>query len=338
MSLSGLTSEWLAERWPLHPVREGFEDPSARPPGFVAGEVLAKPGSKSLRAKKAEALHLNLKGMIARHGIERVAFVTLTFADNVCDFREAQARFNSLASNLLKGMFREWIVAVHRGEERGRLHYHLIVATPDDIRTGFNFDAWRALLAHVHLFGRKNPRYRELASPVYASANPALRNIWKTFRDRAKGYGFGIVETYPVRSNADAVGRYVGSYVKTGADRRQLRDRGMRTIRYSLKEDYTRIRDVVWPDGPALVWRNGEAALCLMLGVDGREGLRHFYGKRWAWHMRDAIMLLGRWSDRASEAFYRAAADIAVQTEFDRKWSVALFCDAFRKWEEKQPR
>jgi hypothetical protein len=65
--------------------------------------------------------------------------------DNVCDFREGQRRLNSLATNLLRRLFREYVVAVHRRERRGRLHYHLVAVTKEDVRTGFDFEAWRRL-------------------------------------------------------------------------------------------------------------------------------------------------------------------------------------------------
>jgi hypothetical protein len=75
-------SEWLVERWPLNP-EQVVEARAVEAPALPPGEQTARPGSKSLRAKKAEALHRNLRELselIARHGIERVAFVTLTFA------------------------------------------------------------------------------------------------------------------------------------------------------------------------------------------------------------------------------------------------------------------
>lgn len=306
------------------------------PPGYVPGTEQSKPGSKSLRAKKAEALHRNMRLMIEKHGIERVAFCTLTFADHVCSYREGQRRYNSLASNLLKEVFGDYLCAVHRGEQRGRLHYHLAAVCHGDIRTGFDFDAWRVLLAHVHLFGRKNETYRELCKPVYASANPELRRIWKVFRDRAKDYGFGLVETFPVRSNSEAVARYVGSYVKTGADRRQVRDKGMRTIRYSFKGEYCRIRDVVWPDGPALTWRDGEAALSLLLGVHDRAGLRELLGNRWAWHWRNPIMVLGEHVKRASRVFYSVCVTFDEFKGKERVEQVVLFCRDLMDWHEKE--
>ncbi|OAM40851.1 MULTISPECIES: hypothetical protein [Eikenella] len=56
--------------------------------------------------KSAYVLQLNVKSFIDRHGIERVGFLTLTFADDVKCPKEAQRRFNSLRSNFLKHHWR----------------------------------------------------------------------------------------------------------------------------------------------------------------------------------------------------------------------------------------
>ena len=61
------------------------------------------------------------------YGIERLGFLTLTFADHVTDAREAQRRFHSLATHVLNTRYRaRWIRVLER-HESGRIHYHLIV-------------------------------------------------------------------------------------------------------------------------------------------------------------------------------------------------------------------
>lgn len=291
-------------------------------------------GRKSYEAKKAECLHQNLQAMIKKHGVERIVLCTLTFANDPKCMRAAQRRFDSINSNLLGELFLAHVTAVHRGTKRGRIHYHLIAVCKEDVRTGFDFEAWNRLLAHVHLFGRHNAQYRALCGPVFGSANPALKAIWKTFRDRAEGYGFGMVETYPVRSNAEAVGRYVGSYVRTAAENRQFRDKRMRTIRYSMgKGQRVASAQFSWLNGPAALWRKGCALFSLLCGVDD---LALMFGKRWAWDLRKEITLLGRHADRATHKLYEVAEGMALLGVPERRAQVGEFCRRLAEWEAKE--
>ena len=72
--------------------------------------------------KKSFALVENLRHMGKLYGVERLGFLTLTFADNVTNFREAQRRFNSLATNILRQHFEAWVVVVEP-QKRGAVHY-----------------------------------------------------------------------------------------------------------------------------------------------------------------------------------------------------------------------
>lgn len=264
-------------------------------------------GQRSKLAKKAEALSRNLSALVERYGVERVVMTTLTFRENLRSFRKAQQRYNSINVHVLRHLFVEHVCAVHR-QKRGAIHYHLIAVTRDDVRSGFDFDTWAKLRAHVELFGRDNAKAEVLAKVVFRSANPALRGLWSAFRECGPRYGFGRIETYPVRSNADAIGRYVGSYVRVGAENRQIRDKGMRTIRYSLLPGH-RVASVrfSWVDGAGRQWREGCRLWGLITGVDehGLESFAAEWGSRWARHLRDEIGTLGRWSDKlATGNFY----------------------------------
>ena len=88
-------------------------------------------------------------------GIDRVAFLTLTFADHITDPREAQKRLNSLLSHVVKPRYGEYTGVLER-QKSGRIHYHLLVTMPFDCRSGADFDA----------FSRHD----------YRSASKALRN------------------------------------------------------------------------------------------------------------------------------------------------------------------
>ncbi len=248
--------------------------------------------------------------MVARNGINRIGFVTLTFRENLTDFKEAQRRFNSLRTHVLADLCLEFITAVER-QGRGAIHYHLCAAFADDIRTGFNFDAcWAA--SDERATNGQTPLFYSYQQAYFASASPSLRAIWKLFRDKAPEYGFGRCETLPVKSNTQAVARYVGSYVGREAAKREKRDKGMRSLRYSLgrtefldsngNQSSFSNRKVSarfsWVDGAGRFWRLGCAVFAQVLGHSDFEAA---LGKRWAWSTKEIIGELGRHFDRACE-------------------------------------
>ncbi|MCB1660629.1 MAG: hypothetical protein KDI39_20610, partial [Pseudomonadales bacterium] len=55
----------------------------------------------SKKKKAVFALKTNIAAMINKHGLNKIGFLTLTFADNVQCHKEATKRFNSLATNVL---------------------------------------------------------------------------------------------------------------------------------------------------------------------------------------------------------------------------------------------
>lgn len=79
-------------------------------------------------------------------------------------------RFHSLRTHVLNVRYKAFVKVIER-TKKGRIHYHLLIALNDDIRTGFDFKA-------VENFD-------------YRSANFALRSEWAFWRKTAKKYGFG---------------------------------------------------------------------------------------------------------------------------------------------------
>src|SRR6202035_3537083 len=91
--------------------------------------------------RTAFALQLNVQAMVERYGLERVGFLTLTFAQHILEPKEAQRRMHSLATHVLRDRYAAAIRVIER-QKSGRIHYHLLVAMADDIRTGADFDAF----------------------------------------------------------------------------------------------------------------------------------------------------------------------------------------------------
>lgn len=162
--------------------------------------------------KSAYALQQNVEAFINKFGLNKVGFLTLTFADNVQDPKEAQRRFNSIRTNFLKRLFRHYIRVVER-TKAGRIHYHLLVATDKDIRRGLNF--------------------RQIAAKNYSSANSAIREYWHTLREAMPRYGFGRSELLPVKTNSKGLARYVAKYIGKHIDSRIIADKGVRLCQTS---------------------------------------------------------------------------------------------------------
>lgn len=163
--------------------------------------------------KSAYALELNVKSFIDKFGINHVGFLTLTFKDHVTDAKEAQRRFNSLRTNFLKKHYPNYIRVIERTKS-GRIHYHLIVATKEDIRRGLNF--------------------QEIAKRNYKSANLSIRMHWQRLRDNLDKYGFGRAELLPVKTNSKGLARYVAKYIGKHINNRQECDKGVRLCQTSI--------------------------------------------------------------------------------------------------------
>jgi hypothetical protein len=232
-------------------------------------------GRPSSGRRTAHALSVNVQAFVDRFGVNRCGFLTLTFREHVLDPREAQRRFNSLATHVLRRRYRAFIRILER-QKSGRIHYHLLVAMADDIRTGCDFDA----------FARRD----------YRSAPPELRGEWAFWRRTAPGFGFGRTELLPVKSGAEAVGRYLGKYIGKHLEARLDADRGIRLVAYSGVQSRTATTRFAWASSGARQWRLKLRAFVHMLYDSGAIGsptlsaVRVRFGPRWARYWRDNIV------------------------------------------------
>lgn len=232
-------------------------------------------------ARVAFALGFNVEALARRHGLARVGFLTLTFADHVVSIAEAQRRFNSLGTNVLSARYLDSIRIVER-QKSSRVHFHLVVAMPEDIRTGFNFE--------------------EAAAGVYRSANDHLRSEWAFWRETAPRYGFGRTELLPVRSNEEAIGRYIGKYIGKHIMRRTHGDKGARLVRYSEGARAASVR-FSWNTDGMWYWRLKLARFAADHGITDYSQLSPKLGRRWAWSLREQILSFCEDSDVFEEAW-----------------------------------
>ena len=225
----------------------------------------------SAHRKAVYALIQNVIRLVFIYGLNRIGFLTLTFARHVVSYKEAQKSLHSLMTGVLKKRYTEYIIVMERMDS-GRIHYHLLVVMAEDIRTGFNF--------------------AQVEQGNYASANSFLRSEWAFWRITAPKYGFGRHELMPVKSTADAIAKYLGKYISKHIGNRLPEDKGARLVRYSKGANRVGTR-FSWVSSGAYMWRAKLGTFCRMLGLNSdnyKEFLKEWFGKNWVYHLRPLIL------------------------------------------------
>ena len=244
---------------------------------YKAPKKVVPKGLNSAHKKTAISLSWNVAYFVQKFGIENIGFLTLTFSEHITCSREASRRFNSLASNVLKLRYAEYIRVLER-QKSGRIHYHLLVALNADIKTGLDFDS--------------------LKKRDYKTANKALRLEWAYWHKTASQYGFGRTELLPIKSNGDALGQYVGKYIGKHIGQRTEEDKGVRLVSYSSGAKMSTCK-FTSTEKFATEWRQKVYQFIHLTRaayphepVIGFGSLRRIYGKKWGYNWRDFIMQL----------------------------------------------
>lgn len=228
---------------------------------------------KGSHRRMAFVLVHEIKALAAIFGIERLGFLTLTFADHVTDLGEAQRRFHSLETNVIKGRYRR-AVGVWERQKSGRVHFHLLVVLDADIRSGADFEEFAKGRGH------------------YGSANSALRSEWAFWRLTAPKYGFGRTELLPVKSTAEGIAAYVGKYVSKHIAERTAADLGARVIRFIGygPGDRRASARMGWANDRAWLWRHKLACFAKQQLVDSTDDLAEAFGPRWCYKLQEVIL------------------------------------------------
>lgn len=221
--------------------------------------------------RTAFSLAFNIQALAKKYGLERLGFLTLTFAENIQTIKEASRRLNNLRSDVLVKRYPASIRVLERMKS-GRIHYHLVVVLDQDIRQGADFEAF--------------------LKGDYRSANPALRAEWAWWRRTSRAYGFGRTELLPVRSTAEGIARYVGKYVSKHVGHRQERDQGARLVGYLGFQPGERKAGTTftWRTDGSMAWRFKLETWAYKQGARDLADLHSIFGARWAYIFKDEIM------------------------------------------------
>lgn len=236
--------------------------------------------------KSAYALEVNVHAFVEKFGLNKVGFLTLTFADRITDPKEAQRRFNSLRKNILAPRYKNY-VRVYERQKDGTVHYHLLISCKCDIRTGLNHQA--------------------LKRRDYRSAGAYLRNEWKYLRENLNKYGFGRAELTPIKSNSKGISKYVSKYLGKHIEARIDEDKGVRLVQFSQGVWKVATSNFQFFSEGSSIWRSKLACWAMMvqdylnqkynnyspisINQHNYAGvLRKYLGSSWAFINRDQIL------------------------------------------------
>jgi len=269
------------------------------------------------RKKQAEALSQNIQWMAETFGKEQVGFLTLTLGDvdaggkyrNLRDRKEAQRRFHSLLSNVIAKRYVCGVIVTER-HKNGGIHFHLAIVCIEDIRGQIDFAA---------CFPAKDFTGRPVQKPDYSTANAAIKREWVFWCRTAKLYGFGRHQLQPMRSNGEAMGRYLGKYLLKDWHHRLPEDKGARCVRYfghwstngkgkgERKKAPPQNGRFGWLTARARAWREMVKQVVKVLNHQEakitEQNIKDILGPKWAWKMGRLLEVVwfveGDWQDQA---------------------------------------
>ena len=109
-------------------------------------------------------------------------------------------------------------------------------------------------------------------------------------QDRSR-YRFGRCEILPVKSTAEAVGRYVGKYVRGHLLNRIPADKGVRRVSYINCKGRRRFRpDFAWNSPGARRWRQAVAQFAMQNCCRDTVQLKKKFGRRWCYKFRGILL------------------------------------------------
>ena len=234
--------------------------------------------------RQAHTLFANVARLIQlAPSVGHVGFFTLTTKD-ITTKEEFSRRWHSMLSNF-------WSKSPHFGhwqgcfeqQKRGAWHLHVLVILPYDIREGVNFE--------------------EFAQRRYKTAPPYLRAVWRDLRGACLRYGFGRHELLPIRSNAEAMARYVGKYISKHVGQRDEDSKGKRLFTSSHGWIKNSIR-FSWNTPGAKEWRAKVQLLGLVLRCGDLDDLEERLGPKWCYRYQRQILEIREtmaqiWTDEA---------------------------------------
>lgn len=246
-------------------------------------------GFTAAGAKRKLRLEIAIQMIVDKCGYNNTGFLTITFPENLQDWDIAQQRFNSFATNVLSAYASHWALVVQQ-QQRGAIHYHLVVGLEKDIRTGTNIKVIK---------DRSLPKWLRYGKD---NVNANLREYWTDICARARGdkefagrensgYGIGRIELMPLEKEPIAVARYLANYLKIDAYvpdawKKKKKIRFSKTISCRLSSRFSANTFGHY------LWRRKLEVVAAGFGMRSTDELADYFGERWFWVLREAISTL----------------------------------------------
>lgn len=265
--------------------------------------------------RSAHVLYAEVKQLAEDYGLACLGFLTLTFPRVLRSLENANRIFNSALTNLIRPRYECGIIDLER-HLSGGIHFHLVVATKNDMRSGFDFNRYDEILREIKNGSRKAFRAPEVGANAFLTAE------WAFLRERLPRYGFGRSEFLPVRSNAEGIARYVGKYISKHIGNRKPEDKGARLVRYFGYRPGQRVA------GPAFHWHNDNSWLWRMKlkqwatrkGFKDTDEIKALWGPRWCFLLQNEIL-----AEKLDNVVYPSLAAIGIAQNQEDKMLIARY-------------
>jgi len=251
--------------------------------------------------KVAHALSENVRLMAQRYGVSRLGFLTLTFHDDVQEIKEASRRFNSLATNVFNAKYEklsdgtkhctrparyeEWLAVVER-TKTGRVHFHVVVVCPVDIKTGFDFRSQYQQRTACQWLRDEWEFWRSITHCVKIIDGERVLTTQGKRR-----FAFGRTELLPIKKGEKEISRYVGKYISKHLGQREARDKGARLVRYAKAACRWSCR-FTWETVGSQLWRTKLGTLAKVFGYTANNyhsKFKELLGARWCYHLSQVV-------------------------------------------------
>lgn len=225
--------------------------------------------SREPKARKVVyCIEQNVLRLALEYGVERLAFLTLTFADNVQEVALSSKRFNSLNTGVLaKRGYGPWVRILER-HKSGSIHFHLIIVVPVDIHTGFD----------------------PMSNRGAGSGWVWLCRERRMLRKLLPRYSFGRAELVPLRKGGIPAARYLAKYITKSLSVRGIQDQHVRLVTYSRGFAWLRPEQFSWAWGGSRIWRRKLARWAFRMGYYDLHEIAFWMGARWCYEWRNDIM------------------------------------------------
>ena len=241
-------------------------------------------GESRSELRTAFTLGENTAQFFREFRFEEVGFLTLSFPPDVTSPKEAGKRFDSLNSNWLRKFKLPWLRVCEPHKDK-RPHYHMLIHLGQDIRIGFDFEAFKSCQAE-YAKHRYSAEFNRLKKAYVSAASPFLVDLWGELRAQCKAARLGRSELLPIHKQGEAVSHYVGKYISKGSPHRVGEWKGARLVSYSNLSPRRASSRFSWLESGA-EFRAWAAEVSESIGVT-HDTVRDSCGSRWGWRLHQA--------------------------------------------------